>query len=171
MASRIPKEMQQHYDVIGQTITDFCKENLDEEYEQLCLKALEKLCRKRPSPLLKGRSNTWAAGIVYAVGAANFIFDRDNEYYISASDLADFFGLSKSTASSKAAEIRKMFNIDMFSGEWTVPSGMDSNPMIWMVSVNGLAVDARTLPLEYQQLCYERGLIPYIPALKGKDEQ
>lgn len=170
MADRIPKEMQQHYDAVKLLITGFCKEHLDEEYEQLCIKALAKLCRKRPSPLLKGRSSTWAAGIVYAVGAANFIFDRENEHYMSASELADYYGVSKSTASSKAAELRKMFNIDMFSGEWTIPSQMDSNPMIWMVSVNGLAVDARTLPLEYQQICFERGLIPYIPALKGKND-
>ena len=170
MANKIPKEMQQYYDVIGQMIKDFCNGHLDDEYEELCLKVLAKLCRKRPSPLLKGRANTWAAGIVYAIGTANFIFDRENKYYMSAGDLADFFGISKSTAASKAAEVKKMFNIGIFSSEWTVASQMDSNPMIWMVSVNGFSVDARSLPLEYQQICYERGLIPYIPALKDVEK-
>ena len=169
MANKIPKEMQQHYDVIGQMIKDFCDEHLDKEYEELCMKALAKLCRKRPSPLLKGHANTWAAGIAYSVGTANFIFDRDNKYYMSAGDLADYFGISKSTAASKAADIKKMFNISVFSGEWTVASKMGSNPMIWMVSINGLPVDARFIPLEYQKICYERGLIPYVPALKDKE--
>ena len=169
MANKIPKEMQQHYDVIGQMIKDFCSEHLDTEYEELCMKALAKLCRKRPSPLLSGHTNTWAAGIVYAVGAANFLFDRANKYYISAGDLADYFGIAKSTAASKSAEIKKMLKINFFSSEWTVPSKMDSNPLIWMVSIDGFAVDARTLPLEYQQICYERGLIPYIPTLKDAE--
>ncbi|SCY14412.1 DUF6398 domain-containing protein [Butyrivibrio sp. INlla14] len=169
MGNSVPKEMRQYYDVIGQIITVFCEKYLDKEYEELCLKALAKLCRKRPSPLLKGRPYTWAAGIVYAVGTANFIFDRANKYYISAADLADAFEVSKSTASSKAAEIKKMLKIDVFNGEWIVPSEMESNPMIWMVEVNGLAMDARRLPLEYQQICYEKGLIPYVPALKEKD--
>ena len=169
MANRIPKEMQQHYDVIAEMLDEFCKEYLDEEYDSLCKKVLAKLCRKRPSPLLKGHFNTWAAGIVYAVGAANFIFDRENKHYISAQDLADSFGISKSTASAKAAIIKKMFNIDIFNSEWTVPSQMESNPMAWMVSIDGFAIDARSLPLEYQRICYEKGLIPYIPALKNSE--
>jgi hypothetical protein len=38
--------------------------------------------------------------------------------------------------------------------------------MIWYVSLNGMAVDARMLPLEMQIYCAEKGLIPYVPALE-----
>ena len=48
----------------------------DDDFKPLCLKALAKLCRKRPSPLVSGKARTWAAGIVYAIGQQNFIFDR-----------------------------------------------------------------------------------------------
>ena len=71
----VPKEMQGKYEEIGAILKEYCAEHLDEEYESLCLHALEKLCRKRPSPLLGGKPNTWAAGIVYAIGSNNFIFD------------------------------------------------------------------------------------------------
>lgn len=62
---KIPKEMQETYEEISKILIDYSVEYLSKEYEELCLQALEKLCRKRPSPLKSGRSNTWAAGIVY----------------------------------------------------------------------------------------------------------
>ena len=50
-------------------LTDsFCRKQLNDEYADLCRKLAEKLGRKRPSPLLKGRANVWAAGIVRAIG-------------------------------------------------------------------------------------------------------
>jgi hypothetical protein len=36
--------------------------------------------------------------------------------------------------------------------------------MAWMISVNGFIVDARRLSREIQEVAYEKGLIPYIPA-------
>lgn len=62
---KIPKEMQETYEKVSKLLVDYSAEYLSKEYEELCLHALEKLCRKRLSPLKSGRSNTWAAGIVY----------------------------------------------------------------------------------------------------------
>jgi len=44
-----------------------------------------------------------------------------------------------------------------------LPSKMDSNPLAWMITINGLIVDARGMPLSVQQIAFEKGLIPYIP--------
>ena len=52
-----------------------------------------------------------------------------------------------------------------YSAEWVLASELKKNPMLWFVEVNGLVVDARTLPLEAQIYCAERGLIPYVPGL------
>jgi hypothetical protein len=35
--------------------------------------------------------------------------------------------------------------------------------MAWMITVNGLIVDARHLPREIQEVTYRKGLIPYVP--------
>jgi hypothetical protein len=43
---------------------------------------------------------------------------------------------------------------------------MDSHPMVWMVEVDGFIHEARNLPLGMQEIAYEKGLIPSIPALK-----
>jgi hypothetical protein len=50
--------------------------------------------------------------------------------------------------------------VDLMAG---MPSRMESNPMAWMVMVNGLIVDARRLPRPLQEEAYRKGLIPYIP--------
>ena len=165
---KIPKEMQLIYDEIAALIIAFSKERLNEEYQQLCLHALEKLCRKRPSPLKNGRRNTWAAGIVYAVGSNNFIFDKSQDIYIPSKDLAAAFGVAASTAASKASSIKKMLKIDYFNAEWCLPSQMADRSMLWFVSIDGFIYDARMLPEELQIICYERGLIPSVPAQKDQ---
>jgi hypothetical protein len=50
------------------------------------------------------------------------------------------------------------------SPEWTLPSRLADNPMVWMLEINGLMIDIRQAPLELQRLAYEKGLIPFIPA-------
>jgi hypothetical protein len=50
--------------------------------------------------------------------------------------------------------------------QWTLPSRMERNPMAWMVTVNGLIMDARSLPRPLQEEAYRKGLIPYIPGEK-----
>jgi hypothetical protein len=174
----IPANMHNKYDEIAQIIIRFCDEKLNNDYKDLCLRLLEKLCRKRPSPLLGGHPSTWAAGIVYAIGSNNFIFDKSQEIHMTAGELASAFGISASTAGTKAAEIRKMFNISYFNAEWILPDFIEDSPTVWMVMVNGLIVDIRNMPLEIQHQAFEMGIIPYVPGerearqeVKPKDEK
>lgn len=162
----IPKDMRETYEEISKLLIGYSEKYLNKEYEELCLHALEKLCRKRPSPLKSGRSNTWAVGIVYAIGSNNFIFDKSQPVHMTAKALAAPFGVAASTASSKAAQIKKALKIDYSHVEWCLPSEAANNPMLWMVSIDGLAFDARMLPVEIQEKCYEKGLIPFVHAYK-----
>ena len=45
-----------------------------------------------------------------------------------------------------------------------LPSLAASNPVIWMAEVNGLLAGLRTMPREVQQIAFDQGMIPYIPA-------
>jgi hypothetical protein len=167
----IPKEMQGKYNEIAAMIVEFCDKKLNDDYKRLCLGLLEKLCRKRPSPLLSGRANTWAAGIVYAIGSNNFIFDRTQKIHLTSNELAAPFGVSSSTVGGKAAEIKKMFKIDFFHSEWLLPEHIENNPIIWMVQVNGFIVDIRNMPLEVQEQAFAKGIIPYIRGEKEGQEE
>jgi len=160
---KIPKEVQDKYDEISLMINEFCDLKLSAEYKVICLKLLAKLCRKRPSPLNSGKPGTWAAGIIQAVGNANFLFDKTQKIHIKSSEIACFYGISSSTSGSKAADIRKMFDVSYFNPEWLLAENTENNPAIWHVMVNGLIHDVRSLPVEIQQQAYERGIIPYVP--------
>lgn len=162
--------MKEKYDQIAPLISDFCRQHLSGEYETLCLSLLEKLCRKRPSPLLTSRANTWAAGIVYAIAANNFIFDRSQPIHMTAEELSSPFGLAKSTVANKAAEITRMCGIGRFDAQWMLPELVASSPMVWFVEVNGILMDMRDAPVELQIAAYERGFIPYVPALRQNDQ-
>ncbi len=155
--------------VVG-LIDQFCKEHLNEEYAVLCRKLAEKLGRKRPSPLLHGSPNAWASGIVRAVGGVNFLHDKSQTPHLRATDIDHYLGTSPSRGAAKLAAIRKMFRMHPFDHEWTLPSRMDDNPLIWMVQVNGLPVDIRHAPRHLQEIAFNKGLIPYIPADRKQGE-
>jgi len=149
--------------VILGLIDQLCKEHLNEEYAILCRKLAEKLARKRPSPLLHGSPNAWASGIVRAVGGANFLHDKSQTPYMRSTDIDHYLGTSPSSGAAKLAAIRKMLKIHQLDPNWTLPSRMDDNPLVWMLEVNGLMVDVRHAPREVQEIAFNKGLIPYIP--------
>jgi len=167
---KVPKTMLDKYNVIAPIITEFCETYLNEEYGAMSLLMLEKLCRKRPSPVVSGKPYTWACGIVYAVGSVNFLFDKSQTPHMRAADLAEKFGISPSTAGNKAGEIKKKLNIGVFDTEWTLPSRYGSNPMMWTFETSsGFVFDARYAPREIQEELFEAGMIPFIPADRKGD--
>ncbi len=87
----------------------------------------------------------------------------------TAGELSRPFGLAPSTASAKAAEIRKRVRLSPLDAPWPLPELIEGNPALWTFSLNGFIVDARNLPQEIQQEAAKRGLIPYVPPLKGLD--
>ncbi len=149
--------------VIG-LVDQFCNEHLNEEYAVLCRSLAEKLGRKRPSPLLQGSPNAWASGIVRAVGGVNFLQDKTQTPYMRSTDIDRHLGTGSSTASARLATIRKLFGMDPLDPQWTLPSLMDDNPLVWMLEINGFMMDVRMLSREIQEVAFNQGLIPYIPA-------
>jgi len=138
---------------------EFCDQHLDDDYKQLCEKVILKMKRKRQVPFLSGRVNTWAASIIYALGQINFLFDRSFEPYVSADDIANHFGLSKSTIGQKAKKIRDMFKMDYWDREFATRRMAESNPMKNMVMINDLIVPADMLSPEVQEELRRRGII------------
>ena len=166
---KIPKGLRPVADEIVGITDSVCLSVLDEEYADLARRAVAKLARKRPSPLLAGRRATWAAGVVYALGHVNFLADPASEPCITADQLSAAFGVAKSTMTSKARQVRDLLRIKHFSLEFQRADVAAQNPLAWIIDVNGLAVDARHVPPGIQAEAYRRGLIPYVPAL-GPDE-
>ena len=152
----------------------FCKQHLNVEYADLCRKLAEKLARKRPSPLVSGKPQTWACGIVRTIGWVNFLDDRSQTPHMKLTAIDKEFGVGESTGQGKSMLIRKMLKIRPMDPAWSLRSQMDKNPMAWMIQINGFLVDARILKREVQEEALRKGLIPYIPErpqpLKDEDE-
>ena len=54
--------------------------------------------------------------------------------------------------------------IGFFHPDWTLPSRLGDNPLVWMLEVNGFMMDIRHCPREVQEIAFQKGLIPYLPA-------
>lgn len=166
----VPSSMEDKYEEITQIIKNFCNEKLDCEYEECCFKLCAALSRKRPSPLVKGKVEIWACGIIHAIGTVNSLFDKNQSPNIKQGELYKYFGVSETTGAKKSKEIRDMMKMYQTVVKWTLPSKIDENPNVWMISVNGFMIDARHAPMEIQEEAYSRGLIPYLPGNKPEEK-
>jgi hypothetical protein len=165
---RIPVAMRPIAEQVIKLTDQVCADLLDEEYARLARQVIAKLARKRPSPLQSGRAATWAGGVLWAFGQVNFLFDRSAEPHAAHDDLADAFGLSKSTLGQKAKQVRDTLKMTWATPEFLRAERIDDNPMIWLIEVNGLTFDARALSVDIQVEAYLKGIIPYVPVL-GSD--
>src|SRR4051794_8079632 len=157
----IPATARPAYDAIVALTDAFCREHLNEEYGALCRKLAGSLARKRPSPLPSGRPETWACGIVRTVGWVNFLDDGSRTPHLKLTAIDKVFGIAESTGQGKSKAIRTMLKIRTSYLQWTLPSRMGDHPTAWLIEVEGMIIDARTLRREFQEEAYRKGLIPY----------
>jgi Domain of unknown function (DUF6398) len=160
---KIPKAVRPVAEEIIEITDGACAKLLDGEYANLARQVVAKLARKRPSPLLSGRRGTWAAAVVYALGQVNFLFDPASKPHLTADELGTAFGVAKSTMSSKAKQVRDLLAMSYATAEFLRADVIAENPMVWFIEVNGVALDSRSLPIDYQIAAFERGYIPYVP--------
>lgn len=150
------KKLRERIEKIKELVGSLCTQKLNEEYFSLSEKVIDKLGRKRPSPLLRGKEEIWAAGVIHAIGFVNFLFDKSTEPYLSADELNSFLGTKNSTVSNKAAQIRDLLQMDrLTNAEYMTRAMKDWNPLFNMVMVDGLMLPISSLPEEYQQLVRE----------------
>lgn len=166
----VPEEFHKTFTAIIEMTDSFCENHLNEDYQQLARDMAIKVCQKG-SPVAKGRPLSWASGIIHALGWVNFLQDPNTEPYMSSAELAESLGVSQGTMAAKSKIIRDGLDIIQMDPDWCLPEILERNPLGWMLEVNGLVMDIRTAPREVQEIAYEKGLIPYIPADKEDPEK
>lgn len=163
----VPEKMRERFEEVMSSIDPFCKDHLNGECARLCREMAAALSRKRPSPLDGGTARVWACAIIYAVGKVNFLFDKSQKSHLSAADLCRLMEVSQASASAKSGRILDILNSMPLDPRWCLPSKLDDNPLAWMISVDGIMMDARHAPREIQEEAFRRGLIPSVP---GSDQ-
>jgi hypothetical protein len=161
--SSVPKVMLSVYEKIVGLTDDVCDRYLNSEYRDLARALTGALCRKRPSPVASGQPRTWACSIVYVLGRMNFLSDKSFSPHMTTAELCAAFDVGESTVHAKVRAIEKAIAARPFDPQWTLPSLVEKNPLVWMAEVNGLLVDLRDMPREIQEIAFEDRLIPYIP--------
>ena len=160
---KVPDIVSEPFNDICNILADLCRAKINEEYLNLSVELAAKIARKRPSPLLSGRTKTWAAGIIHALGMVNFLFDKTQSPHLTSKELCAWFDLGQNTIGTKSKSIRDMFHIYQMDPNWCLPSKIQDNPFIWLVSFDGYIVDVRKAPYEMQLAALEAGIIPFIP--------
>jgi uncharacterized protein DUF6398 len=160
----VPQNMQATYESILALTDSFCRDHLDDDYRMLAQRMAATLCRTRVSPVASGQPRTWACAITYVLGQINFLSDRSTQPYMTMADLCAAFGVGQSTASAKARVISQALKTHQLDPKWSLPRLLNANPLVWMAEVNGLLIDLREMPREVQEIAFEKGMIPYIPA-------
>jgi hypothetical protein len=146
------QEIKQKEQKLIEMTSAFCAQKLNNEYSQLCEKLVKKLGRKRDVPFQRGKPEIWAAAVVNAIGSINFLFDKSFEPYISTDQINEYFGTKNSTVSSKAREIKDMFNLWYYNPEFSTQKMAESNPFNQYVMVDGIIVTLDSLPNNLQQM-------------------
>ena len=159
----VPATVKPRFEEIIGLIEAVCRPHLTEEYATVARELAAALARKRPSPLLRGHTRTWACGITYTIGSVNFLFDPAQQPHLRGVDLCARFDVSQSAGAAKSREIMRLFDIVPLDPRWSLPSRLADNPLVWMILVNGVMVDMRMMPRELQEQAYELGLIPFVP--------
>ena len=106
------------YEEIIDKIKSFSGEYLNDKYKNICIGAAETLFLNNEEQLKKGKSLSWSAGIVHAIGTINNLFDSKEEPYMKATDLYKAFGVSSSTGSTKSKEVQKLLDLSKENKQW-----------------------------------------------------
>ena len=98
-------------DEVKRLVESFGDSRLGREYTGMALRLCDKIGRMHKLSIQRGRIEIWSAAIIYVIARLNFLFDPENEFYITADDMCTFFGTKKSTVSAKASLIQKTTKI------------------------------------------------------------
>ncbi len=129
---------------IKELAVSFCVEHLNEELKSYVLRLCDTLNRKRKISITSGKKEIWAASIIYVIARLNFLFDPENELFLSGDTICDFFGTKKSTAGNKATQIEKACNLGIGAEGFCSPEISDAMTLVELP--NGLVIPKSMLP-------------------------
>lgn len=138
--SKEKEKIQERKDQLLELTKGFSSEYLNEEYDDVIEKLILKMARKREVPFKRGKIEIWAAATIHALGTINFLFDKDNEPYVSNQTLLQYFDTKQSTTSQKSKLIQEMFKMSHFDGEFGIASVNERNPFLNLEMVDGFFV-------------------------------
>ena len=134
-----------------QLTSGFCDRYLDAECGELAAKLVLKMKRKRDVPFLYGRTEIWAAAIIYALCQINYLFDTEVEPHTTRDQIAGHFGVSRSYVSQKAKGVRDMFRLKAWDPDFSTQEMLDSDPFTEIIMIDGLLTPVHLMPAQLEE--------------------
>ena len=125
---RMPRALRLVADEIVAITDAACRAVLDEEYADLARARGGEAGAQAAVAAYCWPPGDVAAGVVYALGQANFVFDPASEQCVTADEFSEVFGVAKSTMGSKARQVRDLMRISPFSPEFQRADVAAQNP-------------------------------------------
>jgi len=119
---------------IKELLQAFSNKHLNSELKGYVMKLCNKLGRQQILSFVRGRKEIWAAAIVYIIARLNFLFDNDNENFLTPDIICEFFGVRKSTVGNKATQIEKACKLGLGAEGFCSPHISDSLTLVQLPS-------------------------------------
>jgi hypothetical protein len=133
-SSEISEPYRERYAELLEIIETFCTEYLNDEYRDACYELAADVCSEG-SPVLTGKTLSWAAGLIWAIGRVNFLTDASFEPHMSLKEFAKAIGVSQATIAAKCREIWIGLDLMQMDPDFTVPSLAVSNPLAMVARI------------------------------------
>ena len=104
---QVPAPLRDRFREIVALTDAYCTAHLDAEYRDICRVLAAVACREGV-PVASGKAAGWAAGVVAAVGYANFLGDPSQKYHTTTEEMARAVGMSSATLHAKSKSIRDL---------------------------------------------------------------
>src|SRR5690606_37745292 len=126
----VPPEYRERFVEIVALTDEFCDRHLNDEDKADSRKMAVGRCQEG-APVLRGKTASWACGLMYAVGRVNFLTDPHQTPHMKAEEIAAGFGVSPATMHAKNREIQSGLDLMPLDPDFTIASRIDDNPLVW----------------------------------------
>ena len=75
--------------------------------------------------------------------------------------------MKKTTMANKARMIRDTLQLRDFDSEFMRRDLVEASPLTWLLELDGMLIDIRGAPAQFQVRAFELGLIPFVPGVAG----
>lgn len=129
LMARVPADLRDRFRAIVALTDRYCAKHLNDEFRTLCRACAADACAAGV-PVGSGKPESWAAGVLSAVGYANFLgSDPSLAFHTPPADMAKRAGVSVATMHNKSKAVRDALGIDRFDPRYSTARLTEQNPL------------------------------------------
>jgi len=122
--------LEQRVAALKEMVRFFCNAHLNREYEGYTLNLVDTLIEHNELNIVRGKIEIWAAAALVVIGRLNFLFDKENDDYITAAAISSYFGTRVGTVSNKASQIELACDLEIGDERFCTREIVDATTLV-----------------------------------------